>query len=574
MKYTTRITMGLLALMMVFSCSKSKDEILVADVEGRQITLARFEQSYQNVDPKFLPQVGGFEGRKAFLTTMINKEVMALKADELGYDKDAYVVQGIEMFKKMGLQAAYLKFKVADKVKITEEDIRGYYNKDGLTLTVKQILLDTMEEAEEVYQLLQEGNDFETICKRYSKAPDASIGGKVLTAAFGGFAPDFQDELFELPTGGICSPIETPYGYFVIKVLKKEKKSTVRPYEQERERFERVARGYTEMMLSSELSESIREKANWQWHYDGIRTVFEALPPDRPLSNPPSRSSEEYPLLKLSEEDLKKPMLSYNDRVITVADYSKIYDESSFFERPRRDYRWGGVKRILLERGMNELIAKEMDESGIENEPEVAKMLQNKREELMVGKMYEDLIVKPIQFEEEELVSYYNDNLENFKVPEQRSFGVILTGDRTNALEAYQKLQDGENFTSVVLAYSIDEETKQNNGITQPFVKGEQPEFDEIGFSLGKIGDVSQPFQTTKGWAILKLIEQTRPKTLPFAQARSAIEGALRSQRTDALLKEKLEAWKSTMNIKIFENNLKKADLEDRVGSAKTPEAS
>lgn len=570
MKYVARITASVLVLLTIFSCSKSKDDIVVADVNGTKITLARFEQSYKNVEPKFLPPVGGFEGHKQFLETMINKEVMAQKADELGYDKDPYVVQGIEVFKKMGLQAAYLKFRVADKVKITEDDIRDYYDKDGITLTVKQILVDTIEEAEEVYQLLLDGNDFETICKRYSKSPDASIGGKVMTAAFGGFAPDFQDELFDLPVGGICSPIETPYGFFVIKVLKKEKKANARPFEQVHEKYERIARGYQEMMLSNDLSESIRQAANWEWHYDGIRTAFEALPPDRPLTNPPPRSSEKYPLLHFTEEELAKPILSYNDKVLTVADFSDLYDKSSFFERPRRSYRWGGIKRTLTEHAMNELIAHEMERSGIENMPEVKQMLDNKREELMVSKMYDDLIRKTVNVTNDEMVEYYNAHKDNFKVPEKRSFGIILTGDREDCLEAYQKLQDGEPFGTVVQAFSIDEETKKNEGRSSLFVKGEQPEFDEVGFGLEKVGDVSEPFQTSKGWAILKLVELQRAKTLPFEQSQAAIKGAIESQRTDQLLKEKLDEWKSKMNITVYENNLKKADVEDRIGHAKS----
>lgn len=567
MTYWARITLGLLALLAVLSCSKSRDKIPVADVEDRQITLAQFEESYQNVDPRYLPQKGGFEGHKEFLTTMINKEVMAIKADQLGYDKDPYVVSSLEMYRKMGLPAALLKFRVADKVKVTEDEIREYYNREGITLTLKQILVDTKEEAEEVYQLLQDGNDFETTCKRYSKAPDASVGGKVLTATFGGFAPEFQDELFSLPTGSICRPSETMYGYFVIKILKKEKKADIRPFEEERERFERIAYAYKEKMLTNELSEAMREKAGWQWYNEGIEAVFEALPPDRSLTNPPARSSEKYPLLSFSEEDLKKPVLSYNDKTITVADFSDIYDKTSFFERPRREHRWGGIKRLLVQRGMNELLKLELETSKIEDEPEVANALRSKREELMVSKMYEDLIVNAVQLDEASMIRYYKDNIENFKVPEKRRFGVVLTGDRAGCLEAYQKILDGENFKSVVLTYSIDTETRQNDG-TSLLLKGEQPELDEVGFSLAKVGDVSEPFQTTKGWMILKLIETQRPKTLKFEQALPSIKRALKSMQTDALLKEKLEEWKSSMNIQIFDDNLKKADLEDRIGTA------
>ena len=75
-----------------------------------------YERAWATVDPQFLPATTDLAGRKEFLDIMVNKEVMAIKADELGYDKDTYVVQGMEAFKKVGLQAAYLKINVSDNV--------------------------------------------------------------------------------------------------------------------------------------------------------------------------------------------------------------------------------------------------------------------------------------------------------------------------------------------------------------------------------------------------------------------------------------------------------------------------
>jgi parvulin-like peptidyl-prolyl isomerase len=564
----TKMAAGMLAVVLLFSCSKSKDKIIVAKINDRVITLERFENSYKNVDAKYLPPEGGFAGRRAFLETMINKEVMGIEADKLGYDKDPSVVQGMEAFKQLGLQAAYLKFRVADKIKITDKDIREYYDKDGVTLSVKQILVDTIEEADSIYQLLQNGADFETICKRYSKSPDASTGGRVLTVTYGGFTPEFQKEIFDLPIGGICHPIDTPYGYFIIKVLKKEKKEHPRPFEQERDRMEKMARSYKQMELTNQLSQQMFDKAGMQWNYEGLRIAFEALPPDRPLTNPPARSSEVYPLLHFTPEELKTPIVSYRDKTFTVQDFSDRYDKMSFFERPRRDYRWGGIKRVFTLEILNELVADEMEASNIENEPEVFETMKRKQEEMMVNQLYEDQIFGDIQLTEEDLRTYYDNNKEYFKVPEKRSFGVVLTSDREKALEAYDKIIHGERFPSVVQAYSIDEETKAQDGRTKLMIKGEQPEFDEVGFALVNVGDVAEPFQSSKGWVVLKLLELQKERQLSYEEAQSSIRSALQTIKAEERLQQKLAEWKKGMDIVVYENNLRKADVEDRVGTA------
>ena len=46
---------------------------------------------------------------------MINRDVMAVKADELGYDKDPSIAQGMEAFRRMTLQVAFLSKQVGDR---------------------------------------------------------------------------------------------------------------------------------------------------------------------------------------------------------------------------------------------------------------------------------------------------------------------------------------------------------------------------------------------------------------------------------------------------------------------------
>jgi len=557
------IMAALVLIVLIATCSKNNKDLPVAKVGDRVITLGMFEEAYENVDPKYLPKASGFDGFREFLETMIKKEIMAIKADELGYDKDPTVVQGLEVYKKMGLQAAYLKFEVADKVKVTEDDLKTYYDRMGVILNVKQILVDTEDEAEEVYQLLKDGNDFETICKRYSKAPDADVGGKILKATFGTFMPEFQNEIFSLPVGGISRPMPSPYGYFIVKVLKREA-TKKKSFEDMREDLEKLIRSYKEMEAMHLKSEEIRKKAGVQWFDDNVRIVFEALPPDRPLTNPPPPSENKGPILKFKKEDLEKPLVKYKNKTITIRDFSDLYDKASFFSRPRREFRFGGIKKFLVDIIMNELVADEMEASNIEKRPEVARLIKAKKEELMVSKMYEDLIKNQIVVTQREIEDYYNNNKNLYKVPEKRRFGVVLTGDRASAIEAYEKIKAGERFSDVVLAYSIDESTKNNSGRTDMFTEGEQPELDEVGFKLKKVGDVSEPFQTSRGWVILKLVERQKGRTMPLDEAYSSVNKALKALKSEELLNKKFEEWRKDLDIVVYEKNLKKAKVKER----------
>ncbi len=556
--------------LLVTSCGRREDAKL-AEFKDRVITVADFERAWAKVDEGFLPKATERNERiREFLTTMINRKVMEYKADELGYDKDPAVVQAMDTYRRLGLQTGYLKRRVADQVKVAEEAVREHYRNQGVVLSVKQILCDTPDEAQEAYQMLLDGNDFDSVLRQYSKAPDASEGGKVVTIAYGAYAPTLQRKLFPLKVGEYTEPIETPYGYFIIKVLRRTEPKQKEPFEEIHDRLEQEVRVQEEMLLTNEVTEQIRRKYGVKWYWDGLRVCFEALPPDRPLSSPPSRSEEVYPLLYFDEKDLDRPVVSYKNKTITVKDFSDYYDQASFFNRPRREYRLGGIRTFLTERIMAELVVDEMKASNIEKDPEVSRAIEAKRYELMVNRLWNDMVNKQTEVDPRQLRNYYNDNLEAFRVPEKRRFGVILCGDLETAQKAYEELKNGELFRNVALAYSIDEETRRKLGETDLLSRGEQPEIDEVGFALPRLGAISEPFQTSRGWMILKLVERVPSRLYSFEEARPSIESALKQQANDKRLNQLLEKWKKELGVVMYEKNFRKVRFPERKASTAT----
>lgn len=556
------------AVFLLSSCAKREDQSL-ADYGDKKITVGDFEKAYAVVKPEYLPKASGVEGYKEFLNTMLNKAVMAYKADELGYDKDPAVVQGMEAFKKMGLQAGYLKRKVADEVTVSEDEIREHYRNKGSILSIKQILVDTPDEADQVMSLLDAGEDFESVCKKYSKSPDAAEGGEVLTITYGKFSPELQKAIFGLEVGQYSQPVYTPYGFFIMKVLKRVDSKTKEPYDQIHDTLEQEVRVIKEMVGTNELSEKIREKYGVEWYFDNLRICFEALPPDRPFDQAPSRGDEVYPLLYFDEEDLQKPVASYGDKSILIKDFSDYYDQASFYSRPRRAFRLGGIRSFLTERIMSDLVQREMKASKIEEDPEVAAVLRGKQEELMINRLWDDLVNSQANITDKQITDYYNEHADDFVIPEKRRFGVILTGDYDSAQRAYQELQSGTLFRTVAMAYSIDKKTKNTLGETELLAKGEQPAIDEVGFSLDGVGSISEPFQTSRGWMILKVTELEPSGHYPMEQARSAVEKALRNKANDERLNQLLDKWKEELNVVIHEDNLQKIQVEERSPQAK-----
>ncbi len=555
-------------LLLVASCSKNAGDSPVAKVEDRVITLAEYEKAINSVGPEYLPPTMDTAGLLEFLDTMIDREVLALKADELGYDKDAMVVDGMRTFRTIGLQSGYLHVKVRSKLQVTEKDIEEVHNMYGLVYQVKQVLTDTEAEGNEVRDLLVAGHDFESVCKQYSRGPDAAVGGRQISASYGQFPPHFQDELFSTDVGGVTNPIINQYGYFVIKVISKSQPPK-RPLAEVEERVRRIATQQKQLRATYELSLEIRERHGFQFYDDQLKIILNAMPPDRGILNPPNRDTEVYPLLDIELEDLDKPVASYNEEVMTIRDFSDLYDRAHFAQRPRKELRLGGLRKFILDVIMNDLIEVELAVSGIENEPEVAEMFNRKREELMVNRLYWDLVAQQTSVPWDKIEAYYRDNKEQFHSGERRRFQIILTPDKLSAEHARQRAVSGGTFQRIAMEYASPKELK-DTGMNEVFVEvGDRPELDDAASSLRDVGDISRVFEIEQGWVIAKLVAKEAEGYVPISKAQNGINHILKEEANEKRLDELLAKWRDEYNIEIFEKNVKKVKIVPR----RTPRA-
>jgi len=387
----------------------------------------------------------------------------------------------------------------------------------------------------------------------------------VISAPFGAMLPELDEPVFKLPVGGYTEPIFTMQGWVIIQVVKMDRLGKPRgEYEKEKERIRTDMKNEREALAVNAYTESLREKYGVTWNYDSMEIIFKALPPDRPIEQASSRDQEVYPLLYFEAGDLDKPVVSYPGRTITIKDFSDLYDRASFYNRPRRELRLGGIRGFLTINIMNDISTDAVAKSGIENDPEVKKLLNLKRDELMVSLMYEDLVNKKSVVTFDRMQAYYNDNVASLRTPETRNFGVVVAGDQETALKAQEEMLAGRPMAAVAATYSNDPEARENRGQTGLIVRGQMPDVDKVGWEMQSVGAVSTPTQVSNGWMVVKLLEISPERTFTLDESKERIEAVLREEDNDKRLKELLTKWKDEFKVVVHEDNLKKIKLPMR----------
>ncbi len=86
---------------------------------------------------------------------------------------------------------------------------------------VRQMLLDTLEQAREVRARLAGGEDFVELSRKVSHTPNAASGGELGFIAQGTLTEELDAVIFTLGEGEISEPVEGPTGYHIFQVLER-----------------------------------------------------------------------------------------------------------------------------------------------------------------------------------------------------------------------------------------------------------------------------------------------------------------------------------------------------------------
>lgn len=92
------------------------------------------------------------------------------------------------------------------------------------TRTARHILVESAEEADEVYRLLtEEGADFAELAQERSQDPGSAVnGGEMGARERGVYVPPFDDAVWSAQLDVVLEPVESQFGFHVIEVIASE----------------------------------------------------------------------------------------------------------------------------------------------------------------------------------------------------------------------------------------------------------------------------------------------------------------------------------------------------------------
>ena len=192
---------------------------ILATVGETKITLghvialqSRLTTQYKNLDDSTL-----FNG---ILDQLIQQAVVAENVKKRNFSEIKY-----EYENQVRTYLANLHIEKITLRKLSETRIKEFYesqykaSRSSKEFNASHILLETESEALEVQNMLKESKEFSELAKTRSTGPSGPNGGNLGWFSKGMMVPPFEKAVLVLKVGEISDPIQTQYGWHIIKLV-------------------------------------------------------------------------------------------------------------------------------------------------------------------------------------------------------------------------------------------------------------------------------------------------------------------------------------------------------------------
>jgi peptidyl-prolyl cis-trans isomerase C len=217
-----------LAALIVFAQlpATAADDPVVARVNGVEIKNSDLDFAASEVGPRisnYVPE----DRRRVLLQYVIENELMAGAGQKDNLDKAEDFAARVKYHERRALRDAYFDTGITGAV--TEADARKIFDErigkvePEEEVHARHILVETEAEAKEVAERLKKGEDFVALAKEKSKDTNAE-GGDLGFFSRGQMLKPFEDAAFALDVGKISEPVQTQFGWHIIKIEEKRKR--------------------------------------------------------------------------------------------------------------------------------------------------------------------------------------------------------------------------------------------------------------------------------------------------------------------------------------------------------------
>lgn len=508
-------------------CFKKNYQDYVAKIDGYHITRLELDERLSGTSPF------ANKDENVVLDQMIIERLLYANAQAEGVMEMPIFKANMENNRNTAILEELRIIEIMKKSKPSEKDMKKYYNSHkneyllreeirGKEIVVKSESLATAL----LDSLNKDVISFDTLAKIHSTASTARSAGN-MGVIYRGFKPaPVEKALFAAEANdllGVVTFDDTLYGIYLVTQHKSER---YREFEEVKTSIEAAIT--TEMVKKNDekFMKGLKKKAKTEIRF------------------------EEYPGDSVRAETADVVIAVINERPITMNDMDRRNSLEPFGARDLTDKE---QYTLLLNTMIEENLKLEVAERKkyYLNDGYITKIKDSIKRELESG-LYQKIVIENARADSAEMIQYYQERKEDFKIPETVRCLEMVLDDKQKAKDLRAHLlANPDSFDSLAREHSLSA-TGKRGGDTGPIRRGiRSAEFDNVVFKM-KVGTLSKVFKTGDNYTFVRLQEHNPMTYHPFEEVKASIESNILRTKQREIANSYLTKIKEEADIEIF----------------------
>ena len=206
---------------------------VIAIVAGKEITNADVDAFLANLPAEQRQYASNPYFREQYVEQVVTLHVLEKMADDLQLDMTDDYKKMLENIVR-DIKARMAMNEIMKDITVTDIEAETVYNinPDNFskpeTVSAKHILVDSEDVCKEILAQIQNGEKtFEDAAKESSTCPSGQQGGDLGEFGKGQMVKEFEEAAFAAEIGAIVGPVQTQFGFHLIKVEAKSEAETL-----------------------------------------------------------------------------------------------------------------------------------------------------------------------------------------------------------------------------------------------------------------------------------------------------------------------------------------------------------
>lgn len=524
------------------------DSVWILRVGPRVTTVGDFVSRYFSSYPEYRPGQDSL-GRIAFLKSLLNKDVLGQTAlaqnRPLGFE-DRLAIREV---RQRSLATAVFQRYVADSITVQEDEIRALWETLKWRQRFRHIMVHDRNAAERVRRELVAGRiTWTAAVKKYSLAKnDPGADGDLGWGARDKMESRIANAIYRLKPGELSMPQRDAQGWHIIQSVERAPqdppaysvfRKLLRTQIMEEKQIERTERLLSMLRIQHGLV------------YDTANVVFASSRFSETMQVKQEGLSANFVIdgsvPEFAPEDTARTLAKWSGGRYSIGALVHSFSDIPPLLRPALnlpDAVFAFVESIVLEPSIADYGAQQ----GLEKDPLVLRPMQEKLEELMVEKLYQDSVGTRIWVSKDDRKAYYQARLKDFFTFPSVQFAAILRHSKAGADSVERALKAGTPAASILAA---DSAAGFMSGTIQTRGANEQGTYQKALFEEMRPGDVQVRGPDRNGdYVVLNVLSYDGGRQLSFEESDVMISESLTNQRSDEALQAMIARLRTRYDI-------------------------